>query len=788
MPTRTGFLASKVAIQAARKIVSLAVSTALILLSSGFEPPRALAQVVRARVHAAGPAAGLPVVPSSVAKPFVGSAPQGLGAVSFNGVLPSFGAPDLTPAPDVVSGAVAGAPVAAPAVPVAVPTLAFPVAGPGLAAPADASGQETAARSAVETLARDLVAPLADAQGIEDAGAESASAVGTRIEAVLLGRKAVFFDGASLGAPAGDAIPKAVRDGALPPTSANALPEGARDDGASAPSGIEFAVPAPVDVPSARPKAGIIGRAWDWVKGWFRVLPDPERNRQFWRFLLSQCLVSVGFYFNNTAMPNLAAPRKNQTANLGYARAAGWAAQAAANATAGAVIDRRPVQRTIVLTNLARSAVLFAVPILFFGGWLSFGAFMAVMFAAGFLESVSFSAEQIAQLRIMAGDEKHFNRANAVSALCHHVVGVLAPLLAGSFIGWMDARLGFLAGSALSYAIYGAVALAGALLFRSWLKLPREGVAKAKARLRDFLDNAKDRFPTARGAYSAAVDGATVLVVEVSGDPKAVRGMPSDFEGYPVKLVGRKTIKGTLREFADGFGIIWKDRFLRRVSLLFPALFMLAVDSVLYTALPRFIEEVLNVSAGAAFFGGIPFLGPMVAALATKAGAFGLYLAASSLGLGLSTFWMMMRQGKALEARGKGGLTPLERDGKWTSFLHGLGALAYWGIFFTTGLWWSVGAMLVAAFLKGPASVAWWSLEQKVIRERYPEDAGKVYSAMFFYYLVLSVIGVLIFGLVMETLPITAALWIVGSVMTATAVLDFIEPYAVFPISKHKKG
>jgi hypothetical protein len=652
---------------------------------------------------------------------------------------------------------------------------------PGAALLPDAvpgKGLETSGRAAVQALAEDLSPHLAAVPDLEKSGPESAISVGRDIESVLLGLRSAPSQGLDPSPAAGG---KAAEGPGLtaPGSRSSEVPELSKDG--------ETVVPAVAAEPGVKPRPGIVGRAWNWVKEWFRVLPDKERNRQFWKFLLTQSLVLLGFSFHNTAMPNLAAPQATQTANLGYARAAGWTSQAVANATTGPMIDQRPIQQTLSWVHLARAGALFMVPLLFFQGFLSLGVLMAVLFAAGFLESVSYSAEQVAQLRILAGDEKHFNRANAVAGLVHHVVGTLAPLLAGAFIGALDGLLGPLAGSALCYAVYGALALAGAYLFKKWLSLPREGVAKARARLRDFLKNAKDRFPSVRSAYSASMDGATVLVVEVSGDPAKLIGLPTEFEGYPLKVVGRRSIRDGLREFGHGFRIIWNDRWLRRVCILFPALYVFTVDSVLYTTLPRFITEVVDVSSGALFFGGIPVLGPMISALATKAGAFGLYLAAQSLGLGLSTFWMMMRQGKLKDAPDAKGGSSLERDGRWTSFLHGFGALAYWGIFFTNGLWGSVAVMLLASFLKGPASVAWWSVEQKVIRERYPEDAGKVYSASFFYYLVLSVAGVLVFGLLMETLPIGLALWIVCGAMTLTAVLDFIEPYAVFPVSKHGK-
>ncbi|MBI5209385.1 MAG: hypothetical protein HY927_05360 [Elusimicrobia bacterium] len=815
--------------RAGRKAVAAALSAAILLLSPGGEASRALAQVVQTPYRGGAPASGPLVVPAALARPVVGAVGQGLPAVSLSGsVVGQAGAPELRtlagaqgaaawggsprgrvsrkPSGDALAarGVAAGAPAASPAAR-HLPVLAqggqvvagarrSPLAGDGPALPS----LPAAPLGEVQALARDLAPHLAASLKVKDVGDESASGIGERLEAVMLGRRPALEPAAGEPMPpaaVGSDDPSGLDAPAVLRRAGNEVLGGA--DGSASLQ----APPRPAAEGSAlslrsQARPGSLGRVGRWFKGLFRVLPDPERNRQFWRFLLTQCLVAVGMSFHNTAMPNLAGGPQGRAANLGYARAAGWASQAASNVTTGPLIDRHPVQRTLAATYLARTVVLFSLPILFFHGWLSFPVLLTVLFAAGYLESMSTSAESVAQMRIMGGDERYYSKVNAVSGLLVSLVGVIAPLAAGALIGWLDARLWALAGSALAYAVYGAAALAGAALFGRWLSLPREGIARARSMLRDLLKGERGKSLGVKAVYAAKGDKGAVLVVEVAGKSRVGEVLPSEFEGYAVRIVERRGVRGALREFAEGFRILWSNRYLRLTCLVFPVVYMMTSDAIFYTALPSFIQAGLKSAVGSALIEGVPVIGPMVAGLGTKAGAFGLFLAANALGAGLSTFWMMLRQSRLAGAKtfqevspaglkkGKGRLSPLEREGVWTSILHGLGALAFIGVFLSPNLWLSAGAMLLTAFLRGPAAVTWWSLTQKAIRDSHPESMGKVYSAMYFYNLVLSVVGVLVFGGLMGVLAAGAAFWVIAAAMAAAAVLDFVEPYVVFPVSR----
>ena len=149
--------------------------------------------------------------------------------------------------------------------------------------------------------------------------------------------------------------------------------------------------------------------------------------------------------------------------------------------------------------------------------------------------------------------------------------------------------------------------------------------------------------------------------------------------------------------------------------------------------------------------------------------------------------WAGLRGAKLLAAAQKDattGMDRLQRQGKWTSWLHGLSWLVYAALFFSGHLHLAAGLMLLSAILGAPAIVAWTSLTTRVVAGSYGEKQGKIYSALFFYQLIFAIAGVLFYGWLMAMLPTMTVLWIAGGVMVLCALIDFLSPALIFPLKK----
>ena len=615
---------------------------------------------------------------------------------------------------------------------------------------------------------------------------------------------------------------------------------------------------------------GLLRGAWAKLKSFLRVLPDEDRNRQFWIFTAGQALLTLGVNFHYTALPKLVAPEKADAAKLGYNRAINWGAQAAAALVTGPLVDRTSTQKVMVWTNVARGLMMLLVPVLFFQGYLGFAAFAALLAIAGFFQMAGMTAGSVAFNRILADDVAHYNRANAVSTIVMNVVGVVGPLLAGAFIAAVSAHFGLLSGNAMSYAVYGVILLASAAGFGFFLQLPRDEMMAARRELSDALKRDGAGGASYRGVTAGQVAGRRTILVEVDGDP-ALAVVPAEFGGFPVQAIARRRV---FNEVAQGFKTILGDRFLR-LYLLSTTLSVMSGDALIFAALPRFLEDVLRAGAGSfGLFLAAAALGsgvgsglmafardPEQLALAPSARVFRSELAdlepaldsraldaasvalrgsvpavlarykgewakggaaiedarfgedlvsegakAVALALGRpeaearalleSTHaasdlraWASLRGAKLLAAAHKDattGMDRLQRQGRWTSWLHGFSWIAYAALFFAGSLHLAAALMLLSAILGAPAAVAWTSLTTKVVSGSYNESQGKIYSAMFFYQLLFAIGGVLFFGRLMAILPTMTVLWIAGGVMLLCALIDFVSPALIFPLSRRK--
>ncbi len=641
------------------------------------------------------------------------------------------------------------------------------------------------------------------------------------------------------------------------------------EDGGGGPPRVSF-------VPHAGPASetlggGLLQRAWAKLKASLRVLPDEGRNRQFWIYTIGQALLTLGANFHYTALPQLVAPTKADSAKLGYNRAINWGAQAAAALVTGPFVDRTSTQKVMVWTNVARSLMMLLVPILFFQGYLGFAAFAGLVAVAGFFQMAGMTAGSVAFNRILADDVEYYNRANAVSTVVMNVVGVVGPLLAGAFIAAVSAHFGLLSGNAMAYAVYAVILLAAAVGFGIFLQLPRDEMMSARRDLSEKLKRDGVGGATYRGVAAGQENGRRVILVEVDGDPALVSGLPAEYDGFPVKAVARRRV---FNEVVEGFKTIFADRFLR-LYLLSTTLSVMSGDALIFAALPRYIADILHSGAGsfglflaaaslgsgvgsglmafardpeqmalapsarvfrselaaregsldektldqasAALRGVVPVVLARYKAewakggAAIEPGAFGADLineAAKSVGAALNRSeadalalleatsaasdlraWANLRGAKLLASvykEASTGMDRLQKQGRWTSWLHGLSWLAYAALFFSGNLHLAAALMLLSAILGAPASVAWTSLTTRVVAGNYNDSQGKVYSAMFFYQLLFAVAGVLFYGWLMASLATMTVLWIAGGVMLLCAVIDFVSPSLIFPINRKK--
>ncbi|MEK7389842.1 MAG: hypothetical protein AAB036_09090, partial [Elusimicrobiota bacterium] len=153
--------------------------------------------------------------------------------------------------------------------------------------------------------------------------------------------------------------------------------------------------------------------------------------------------------------------------------------------------------------------------------------------------------------------------------------------------------------------------------------------------------------------------------------------------------------------------------------------------------------------------------------------------------------WLTRRGEKTLaqfRKQDQGGLDRLERQGSWSSLLHGLSWLIYALMFFTGTVSSSAGLLFLSALLAAPEIVVWASLLTRVVAGSYPESQGRIYSAINLYQMLCGIVGLLLYGWLMnsstEWAPSFPLLpfWATGALLIVCALIDFVAPRLIFPI------
>ncbi len=854
-----------------RRAIGLATAAAL---AAALLPLPAWAQVAEAVGVEAAPRVAAPLALPSVPAAGVFSA-----AASISAAI----APALSAVPSVAAPAAAGAsaaaasPIAAaPAAPaqasletsVAASAARIPAAAPAAVAPASLPSPASAVRAAAPALrSASGLAAAADSDSPEaDAGAaldRFYSGSASRAPLARVSGRFLFASASEPGLPS----PHSAH-----PSAPSPAPLGKP---AAAPQPAPAAAPAPVPAAAAAseiPGAGLWRGLWAKAKSLIHVLPDPARNRAFWSYTIGQAFVTLGANFGYTALPGLIATKKSDTSKLSENRAVNWGSQAASSLITGPLVDRQPVKRTMVWAYLGRGALMAAVPILFVTGHFGFAAFSLIIGMAGFLQATTTNAASVAFNRILGDDDAYYNRANAISTIVTDAVGVIAPLMAGGFIAWIATMFKTpLMGNALAYGVFSVMLLLTVLLYARSLVIPSDAGLEARRALMAELKGADLGGAKVKGVSMGEVDGKPVLIVEVAGvDPAAVKGLPADFQGYPVRA---QAARSAVREMIAGFRVILADPFLR-LYLIATTISTASGDALSFAVLTRYLDDVLHAGAG----------------------AFGVFLAASSLGLALASAAMTLVKDPAqsalapaarelrlelararpdldegslnraaaalrgapaevlerykaqwekspelvkdaaslaadvdaqaavdlaaalkvsaaqasalLEAAGtpvdvrrwaerggakllaqaradaKTGMDSLQRQGRFGAYALAVSWVAYAAMFFAGSMPLSIGLMLVSSFLSGPQSILWSSLTTRVIQGSYPQDQGKIYSAMSFYWLACSVAGSLLFGWMLTALSTPTALLVTAGVLAACAVSSVFLARRSFPLKR----
>lgn len=450
-----------------------------------------------------------------------------------------------------------------------------------------------------------------------------------------------------------------------------------------------------------------------------RILPDPERNRAFWRWTLGQAVVNAGMSVQLASLPTIMGAGAAQAGDREINRAAGWTAQAASSLLTGPLLDRKPPLTVVARGYAAAGLILLAAPLLLVAGLWSFAAFTLLSGAAGFAMAAAQNAGAVVYNRILGDEVASYNKANGWLAAINSAVGVITPLAGAALL----ARLGPAAAARLPEIFrllhLGAAPRLDAALFGGVLSCAVYAGAlfAAAAGYRRFL-----RAPAAAGPAAAAAP------------------------------------RSASRDIFTGLRMTFGHRVLRRYLLL-SALRVAAADALIFALLPSFLSGLPA----------IPF-------------AFALILSSANLGAGTASVYLALAKNRR-STPGADGAT-LEKQGRVSALMRAASWMFYAGLFFSGSAYLAAALLFLNSLFQTPANIIWGGLTTKAVSQDFPRDQGKVYSAMSFYWIAITLLGALAFGPVLAPFALAVRLKIAVGALLACAVFDLALARYVFPSSR----
>jgi predicted MFS family arabinose efflux permease len=105
----------------------------------------------------------------------------------------------------------------------------------------------------------------------------------------------------------------------------------------------------------------------------------------------------------------------------------------------GRVLGRLGARRTMILSDSARAPLMLVIPVLHWGGGLSFPVLLAVAFALGSLAAPYFSAQKLIVPELLGEGEQEVTDANALFQAANRTTILAGPVLGGILIGVIGA-------------------------------------------------------------------------------------------------------------------------------------------------------------------------------------------------------------------------------------------------------------------------------------------------------------------------------------------------------------
>ena len=490
------------------------------------------------------------------------------------------------------------------------------------------------------------------------------------------------------------------------------------------------------------------------------IIKDPAHDKAFKRYLLGYSVFLLAYEMYIVGMPYLVSSiTRNVLRESGDARAGSeeavkaliranrssarfwhWVAQGFSYAAIPLFtrhVEKEGPGKWLSRATIIRGGMVGLVVGLFAAtGFLSplsaIGIFLALVAVQSFFQGVSVTMEEASKTRILGSanvtpDER--TKANSILTFVAAVIAIIGPLIAGqlSLIGPVLGKEGV--GGAVIYGIYaGALALTG-LIYAS-IKLIRGRAATA--------------------------------------DTTALTGSPMSIGG---------TLKDLWHSIKEGVVIVWKDRFLRMMTIL-TTVSSLFSDPLIFNVLPEYIEDIVAKNSGAiGAITHVPILGWFLKTLTSSPmGNYALLMVMASLGSILAAV-LIKPTTQLLRKLG------FKTEESLTVPFYILAAIEAPLFFLMIGTHSILGVVLLyglQSLAVGFIGIAIASLYQQILGKWSDQDINKILAAESLIAIVADIISTRFYGTYLKDIPIHTSLIIAAVATGIMALLRLVTPFLAF--------
>ena len=476
-------------------------------------------------------------------------------------------------------------------------------------------------------------------------------------------------------------------------------------------------------------------------------------------FWASSILTSFGAYFYILSQPFLVmqALKKSKTM-MGVLRNIQLGTMAVVNLLpVGLMVDKTNFRILFVSTMFGRTALMAAVPLLFFIGHFSFLALAGVTVANAVFQGIQAIVYGAASNAFVGTDGKLNKEASAVITKYSSLAGIIFPIAAGAIVGTLVGHFGF-AGYAIAYGLYSLFLLSAIPVYWFGIKDPRQNLE---------INTFGQFFRAAGRLIGNLFKKSSISAFQTLKDLSKSFQFKNSDETHSRSLWLNSLLAFLSRhEATQGLAYILKNRILK------VWLFSSSLDSLLSDALPM---VVFPIFIGKLLVPPVHLPAILASLFGTAGGVLGLTFAVESLGLFLGA-WMM---------QGSRGDSLIQKFGvKGFYRIAGISSPLFWlmwlfpAVLFPGAFWVNLPMVLAVQFLTSffhtPIGVAM----APVVRKEIPDDyLGRVASAFFIIQILSSALGGISMGVLLDFVPIGSAMIIAAASVTLMGVIDWIIPH-----------